>query len=155
MSSEKRGYTRKRPRQATFCRMRRHIRSLLCCLQVRMKVSHAHAALAAVMATCAASTALAFLPPPTAALARGTSLAAAAARNGHGALGSDLRGGAPVAVARVASRLGAAREDCKSCVEAELLEEERKRAGAEGEDGGKRVAARRAALEEVRGLSTF
>ena len=101
-----------------------------------MKASHVHAA---VLATCMAPSGLAFLTPP-AALTRGAPLTAAPS-NGQGALGTP--------VARLASRLAAAREDCKSCMEAELLEEERKRAGMEGEDGGERVAARRAALEAV------
>lgn len=108
-----------------------------------MKASHVHAALATVMATCMISTGLAFLPPPTA--FAGGAPPTAAARNARNCQGAVL--GAPVE--RLASRLTAAREDCKSCMEAELLEEERKRAGMEGEDGGKRVAARRAALEEV------
>lgn len=104
-----------------------------------MKAPHVHAALAVVMATCMTPTGLAFLPPP-AALTR--------SRASVTAVGSGQGAAAPAA--RLASRLPAAREDCKSCMEAELLEEERKRADMDGEDGGKRVAARRAALEEVR-----
>lgn len=106
-----------------------------------MKTSHVHAVLAAFMTTCMTRTGLAFVPPQ-AGLALGAPLTAAAS-TGQGALG------ARVPAARLAFRLAAAREDCKSCMEAELLEEERKRAGAEGEDGQKRVAARRAALQEV------
>lgn len=104
-----------------------------------MKASHVHAALAAVMATCMAPSGLAFLTPP-AALSRSAPLTARPS-NGQGALGTP--------VGRLASRLAAAREDCKSCMEAELLEEERKRAAMDAEDGGERVAARRAALAEV------
>eukprot|EP00752_Nemacystus_decipiens_P011426 g10147.t1 len=104
-----------------------------------MKASYVHAALSVVMVTSMSPSGLAFLTP-TAALARDAHLTSAPS-NGQGALCTP--------VAYLASRLAAAREDCKSCMEAELLEEERKRAGMEGEDGGERVAARRAALEEA------
>lgn len=110
-----------------------------------MKVSYAHVALVAVSVSCGGPTALAFVLP-AAAVARPSSTPCGRptpASNGQVST-RPLR----ATVARIRpSPLAAAREDCKSCMEAELLEEEMKKAGKG--DKAKGVAARRAALEEV------
>ncbi|CAM9684785.1 unnamed protein product [Ectocarpus sp. 12 AP-2014] len=101
-----------------------------------MKASYA---LAAILGLCRGPTAVvSFLPPSATALARAKS-------------SSPVSAGPLIAASRVAaggrgSRLAAAREDCKSCIEAELLEEERKEAAKGG--GAEGAATRRAALEE-------
>lgn len=114
-----------------------------------MKASCLYALLTAVLAACKGTTVSAFLPPTTA-LARCSSSSSSSAS----ALLTPSGSRKPLGIvqARAAARgrtprLASAREDCKSCMEAELLEEERKRAAG---DGGKGAASRRAALEEVR-----
>lgn len=103
-----------------------------------MKASNIHAALAAVLTACVTPTVLAFLPPPAALAPRSPFLLTPPSGSGPQAPSAAR---APPAAPRAASCLAAAREDCKSCMEAELLAEERK--------GGDAAAARRAALEEV------
>ncbi|CAN0134658.1 unnamed protein product, partial [Ectocarpus fasciculatus] len=103
-----------------------------------MKASYA---LAVALAFCGGPTAVvAFLPPPATALARAKSSAPVAA-------GPLIAAASSVAAGGRGSRLAAAREDCKSCMEAELLEEERKAAAKGG--GAEGAATRRAALEEI------
>lgn len=102
-----------------------------------MKASYA---LTVVLASCRGPTAVVgFLPLQATALARARSSAPVAAR--------PLIADSSVAAGGRGSRLAAAREDCKSCMEAELLEEERKAAAKGG--GAEGAATRRAALEEV------
>ena len=114
-----------------------------------MKASCAHVALASVLTACTGGVALAFLPP--------------AVRVPHGgsqarhALGSTSQGSATRAafkgcVARggIAPREGvrlAAREDCKSCMEKDLLEAEAAAGRGVKEDDRE---GRRALFEEVR-----
>lgn len=102
-----------------------------------MKASYA---LAVVLGLCRGPTAVvSFLPPPATALAGAKSMAPVAA--------GPLIASSSVAAGGRGSRLAAAREDCKSCMEAELLEEERKAAAKGG--GAEDAATRRVALEEV------
>ncbi|CBN79979.1 thioredoxin-like protein [Ectocarpus siliculosus] len=99
----------------------------------------ASCALAVVLGLCRGPTAVvSFLPPPATALAGAKSSAPVAA--------GPLIAASSVAAGGRGSRLAAAREDCKSCMEAELLEEERKAAAKGG--GAEGAATRRAALEE-------
>ncbi|CAM9753830.1 unnamed protein product [Ectocarpus sp. 4 AP-2014] len=98
-------------------------------------------ALAVALALCRGPTAVvSFLPPPA------TALALARAKSSAPVAAGPLIAASSVAAGGRGSRLAAAREDCKSCMEAELLEEERKAAAKGG--GAEGAATRRAALEE-------
>lgn len=113
-----------------------------------MKASCAHVALAAILATCRA--AVAFLSP-TAPLTRSRGNPAILAKSELDKKSLLRRPSVGAAAGRAVSarggvRLAAALEDCKSCMEKELLAEERasgKRMGAGGGEG------RRPAFEEV------
>ncbi|CAM9683237.1 unnamed protein product [Pylaiella littoralis] len=120
-----------------------------------MKAFCFHVLLTAVLAASKGPTVSAFLPA-TASLARHISSSGSARddalltpssnNNRPSSLGAvkaraEARGRTP--------RLASAREDCKSCMEAELLEEERKRAASGQGGGGNGAATRRAALEEA------
>lgn len=129
----------------------------------QMKASCFHVFLIAVLAACKGPReVVAFLPPTTALAGRGScSSSSTASRDALllltpssnnqqlplGVVQAQARG---AAARGKAPRLAAAREDCKSCMEADRLEEEKKRAASEEGDGGKGAAIRRAALAEVR-----
>ncbi|CAB1100695.1 unnamed protein product [Ectocarpus sp. CCAP 1310/34] len=98
-------------------------------------------ALAVVLGLCRGPTAVvSFLPPPATALALARAKSSASEAAGPSIAASSVAAGGR------GSRLAAAREDCKSCMEAELLEEERKAAAKGG--GAEGAATRRGALEE-------
>lgn len=138
----------------------RELNLLSCCRRQRnaspsqlyrtMKTSCAHLALASVLSTCTGGVALAFVTPTTS-LPRGDNAA-------HHALGSTTQRSAAArasfsgGVARrpLAPREGvrlAAREDCKSCMEQDLLAAEAAAGRGVEEDDRE---GRRALFEEVR-----
>lgn len=121
-----------------------------------MKASSAHAVLATIVVMCGIPSALAFMSPVTV-LSRTSNIHECAARSGTPPIADRNERTGPAwsrpyfnAAAAAAAgrggmiRLAAAREDCKSCMEQELLEQELAN-GVEVEDR----ETRRAAFNEV------
>lgn len=119
-----------------------------------MKSSSAHAALAFVVAICRIPVSLAFVSPVTALscisnIHGRAASSGATVRNDHAGSASSRPAYSNAAAAAAAGRSGAfrlaaAREDCKSCMEKELLEQElENRVEVDGRE------TRRAAFDEV------
>lgn len=110
--------------------------------------SCAPAVLVGVLVTCSGPTALAFLSPMS---ARGASPIIHNGGSAASALKTSSRLPRPAPFHPVPTRRGvpiaAAREDCKSCMEEELLAKER--AAGNGGDDQEGIEARRVAFEQV------